>query len=365
MKLSAEQHKKLLPQLDRLGEAIEELLLTGLTTASEATRQTLGVTFQEASRQRLLRLSGTLRIANEELGRYTRNDENFSQQRLVFFLNRAWLLAKGIARALRENDQAELEKLLWTPPAKAAKSLNVITLGVAKKVAAGAFCAFDFRLRGVDDDRSFVWSTVFPLKQGVEIPPEGFLHIPHNQKFTANLFLEKKVVTLTNIGLIENETGPTRIQLGDKSTVETGEDFNKWEHLVSWNAAPAIERIQNHTPGPFDLDVELQEEVFLTDWRMGEIDESPNGWVSYAIQQGGVAWDGRVADGVEGKATHKQLKRFQKKKTPPPLFGVMHYESCRLVLQPLTLFTEEGPQYITISEESIDRKALLQTLKFT
>ena len=69
MTLAAKDRKALLPKLDRLVGAIEDLLLSGLTTASESTRKALGVTFQEASRMRLLRLGGTLRVANEELGR--------------------------------------------------------------------------------------------------------------------------------------------------------------------------------------------------------------------------------------------------------------------------------------------------------
>src|ERR1044072_1815370 len=101
MKLGAADQKKLLALLDELARAVEELFRTGLTTASQATRQTLPVSFQEASRLRLLRLGGTLRAANDELGRFTRNDPDFSRKRLCFFLNRAWLLSHGLARALR------------------------------------------------------------------------------------------------------------------------------------------------------------------------------------------------------------------------------------------------------------------------
>jgi hypothetical protein len=392
VKLAPVEQKKLLAQLERLCAAVEELLLTGLTTASEATRQTLGVTFQHASRLRLLRLSGTLRVANEELGRFTRNEAAFSQRRLVFFLNRAWLLGKGIARALREDDAAELQRLLWTPPVEPVQELHVVTLGAVKKVAAGAFCAFEFRLRSVGDGKSFVWSTVFPLKSGMEIPPEGFLHLPQKQKFTASVFLERKVVSLTNVGVTSDETGRGRIQLGENSTVAAGEEFADWERFLKeqrsgirknsdavgptvgilansatsnpW--AAAIERIQRHEPGPFDLDVELQEEVLLEDWQPGDPQDSTQGWTTYPLLHNGVEFDARVSHGVEGKATRKRLDGLRKKKSiRPPLFGLLHYETCRLVFQPLTLFPADGPQYITISEESIDRKALLQTLKFT
>lgn len=93
--LNATDRSKLASLLDKLAGAVEELLLTGLTTASQSTRQTLDVSFREASRLRLLRLSSTLRVANEELGRFTRNESEFSSKRLSFFLNRAWLLARG------------------------------------------------------------------------------------------------------------------------------------------------------------------------------------------------------------------------------------------------------------------------------
>src|SRR5438128_9404241 len=106
MNLPPAERKKLASLLDELGRAVEDLLLTGLTTASEATRQTLGVAFQEASRLRLLRLGSTLRGANDELGRFTRNEPEFSRKRLGFFLNRAWLLGKGIGRALKDDDDA-------------------------------------------------------------------------------------------------------------------------------------------------------------------------------------------------------------------------------------------------------------------
>ena len=106
MNLSSADRKKLETMLDQLGKAVEDLLLTGLTTASETTRQTLQVAFQEASRLKLLRLGSTLRVANEELGRFTRNDADFSGRRFSFFLNRAWMLGKGLAHALRSAGSA-------------------------------------------------------------------------------------------------------------------------------------------------------------------------------------------------------------------------------------------------------------------
>ena len=75
---------------------------------------------QEAARFRLLRLGSTLRGADEELGRFTRQDPAFSRRRLSFFLNRAWLLSRGIAHALHAADETEYDRLAWSPPHPAA-----------------------------------------------------------------------------------------------------------------------------------------------------------------------------------------------------------------------------------------------------
>jgi hypothetical protein len=40
----------------------------------------------------------------------------------------------------------------------------------------------------------------------------------------------------------------------------------------------------------------------------------------------------------------------------------MHYERCRLVFQPLSVFNENGPEYLTISQEKVDKAALLREL---
>src|SRR5437763_4792729 len=107
---------KLAAVLAQLGAAVEELLLSGLTTASDATRQTLAAAMQEAARFRLLRLGSTLRTATEELARFTAHDPSFSRTRLTFFLSRAWLLSRGLAHALESADTSEYDRLTWSPP---------------------------------------------------------------------------------------------------------------------------------------------------------------------------------------------------------------------------------------------------------
>jgi hypothetical protein len=386
MKLADADRKKLPGLLGELGRAVEDLMLSGLTTASEATRQTLQVAFQEASRLRLLRLGSTLRVANEELGRFTRNEADFSRKRLCFFLNRAWLLSRGLAHAMETGDDSEFDRLLWTPASEALDRLEVVTLGVAKKVAAGAFVAFEFRLRAVNctphpqplspkgreepsklkEGQRLTWSCVFPIKAGVDIPPEGFLHLPQKQKFNASIFLDKKVLSISKAALAVDESGNGRISLGDASTVTAGAEFKDWERFLSWDTAAAVERIRSHEPGPLDLEVEMQEEVVLQDWELQEPKEreEEKQW-SYPVVAGPIPFEAIVSQGIEGKALRTKLEEQRKKKRRPPLFALMHYEKCRLVLQPLTLFGKNGPEYLTISDEKLERAALLKALKFT
>ena len=106
----AADRPKLAAVLAQLGTTVEELLLSGLTTASDATRQTLTAAMQEAARFRLLRLGSTLRTANEELGRFTANDAGFAHRRLLFFLTRAWLRFHTGQRTGLESAQTDLDE---------------------------------------------------------------------------------------------------------------------------------------------------------------------------------------------------------------------------------------------------------------
>ncbi|QDT48950.1 hypothetical protein Pan258_29970 [Symmachiella dynata] len=363
--LSHSERKSLIPHLHRTAAAIEQILEAGLTTASDATHQSFAVTFQEAARLKLLRLGSTLRNTQEEIARFVKDDPRFSQPRLMFFLNRSWLLCKGIEQSLDDGDDARLEQLFGTPAAKKIDTLRVVCLGVIKKIAAGTFCSFEFRLRSLDDGEYWTWSTVFPLRPGLEIPPEGFLHIPQKQKFSANLFLERQPIEITSAMAGETPLGHRKLQLTNESTVSAVEGSIDWTRNLHWKPAGARQRITQHEISPFEVDVELQEEVMFDDYmlRSAELRESDNQHV-FPLNYLGTEFDVVVADSVEGESAKAALEAQVEKDDPPPLYGVLHYAKARLVVQPLTLFDDGQPNYITISEKAVDRKALLSVLNF-
>lgn len=368
MKLAAADQALLTRQLGEAARAMEELLLSGLTTASAATRETLEVTFREASRLRLLRLSSTLRGANEEIGRFVTKQPEFSSKRMAFFLNRAWLLARGLSHAIAKQNDAEWDRLLWTPPVKPVERLKVVTLGVGKKVAKGSFCAFEFRLRRVDDADvpvRLTWSCVFPLKPGLEMPPEGFLQMPQKQKFKASAFLEGRTMELTNVMLAADEWGSGRITLTDNSTVTADESFSDWSRFADWSAEPLCQRLRQHEPGPFDLEVELQDEITLRDWQLAaRLPDERDGQFVYPVSAGALNFDAVVSAGVDGRTLDQRMTELVDKPSPSPLFGLLHFDRCRFVLQPLALLGDNGPELLTISNEKVDQAALLKTLKF-
>jgi hypothetical protein len=365
------ERPKLASLLAHLGTAVEELLLSGLTTASDATRQTLAAAMQEAARFRLLRLGSTLRTATEELARFAAHDALFSRKRLTFFLSRAWLLSRGLAHAVHCADEQEYDRLTWSPPTQPLANVEVVCVGAAKRVAAGAFVAFEFRFRviagaaPVTAGQPLLWSVVFPLKPGLNIPAEGFLHLPQKQKFTPFLFLEQKTATIEHASIICDPAG-SRLALTDQSTVAIGNPFDEWDRFLDWSPDLAVERIRKHTSGPLDLDTELQEEVVLHDYNVGAPgDGDVPGQTVYPITAGKLMLAATVGSEAEGKTLLKNLDNLRKlKKNRPPLYGLMHYERCRLAFQPLTAFQPE-PDYLMISKENVNKAALLKAMKFT
>ena len=364
----AAERPKLRATLEQLSSAVEELLLGGLTTASDATRQTLTAAMQEAARMRLLRLCAILRVLADDLNRFNTHDPLLSRRRLTLFLNRGWLLAKGLAHALEKGDEKEFDRLNLVPVSQPVERVELACLGAVKKVTA-AVVQFQFRFRAlaaagpVKAGDAVSWSFVQPVKN-IEFPPEAYLHLAQKQKFTPFSLLERKAVTFSKVVVSPDDAGNLRVALNDASTVVPGAAFTEWDRFLTWSPAPALERLARQSPGPLDLDTELQEEVILREYALGApTDGDEPGQTVYPITAGTMAFHAVVGAATEGKALKKCMDELRKpKQARPPLFGLMHYERCRLVLQPLSTVPATGPEYMTISQEKVDKAALLRAL---
>src|SRR5262245_8960944 len=171
---------KLRVTLDQLSSAVEDLLLGGLTTASDATRQTLAGAMQEAARMRLLRLGAILRVLADDLNRFNQRDPLLSRRRLTLFLNRGWLVARGLSHALETGNEKEYDRLNVTPTTQPLASAELVCLGVVKKVTA-AVVRFEFRFRAVAASdpvkagESVSWTFLHPVMKP-EFVPELYLH---------------------------------------------------------------------------------------------------------------------------------------------------------------------------------------------
>ena len=103
------------------------------------------------------------------------------------FLNRSWLLGRGMLHALAVDDETEYDRLNFVPKSEPCGTLTAICLGVAKRVSPGVFAGFEFRFRVLASDsplsvgQAVSWSAIFPMKKGDNIPAEGYL-APSDQK---------------------------------------------------------------------------------------------------------------------------------------------------------------------------------------
>jgi hypothetical protein len=367
--------------LDELGDAVEGLLRGGMTTASKATRDKLDVTFREASRHGLGRLASTLSSVSREIGRYVAQDPQFSARRLSMFIGRTWLTARGMAHALRVGDAATYERLAMDRREQVSE-LQAVTLGVNKKVVPGSFCAFDFRMRRLEGGmltEPLAFTEMFASVPGQDVPAEAYLVLERPQRYKPRVLLDGGVITFRNVMLQRSESGPLRVSLGKDGKVEVGKPFDGWSSVPAWRTADALARVRAHEADPLELPNELHEEVVLDEWAIAKPTTDEQRHV-YPIRARGLVLDGVVAEGEEGRALRDNLHRMREgelptglgpgtsagkgkgKRAPGRLFGVLHYETCRFVLQPLALLTASGPIHLMTSAEGIDHKALLRNL---
>src|SRR5262249_48189690 len=212
---------------------------------------------------------------------------------------------------------------------RAVDGLEVVTLGVVKKIIRGAVVPFEFRLRSLPGGQRWGWSCVSPTRPGADIPAEGFLHLPHKQKFKAADFLAARVIVIEKAVVAQDESGG-RINLTDASTVTLGEAFTDWDRFRSWDAAAALNRIRAHSPGPFGLDGEMREDAALEGGHRGGAAGGAAGQFPYLVKGGAATCGGGGPPTTEGRALRRARGGRRKKKHRPPLFALMHYERCRL-----------------------------------
>lgn len=366
-----EDRSSLMPLLDELARVVEGLVSSGLTAASAATRQKLDASGKEAARAKLGRLAASLRYVNDELGRFLEESSHFSARRLAFFLNRTWLISRGLKEAIDEGDRAALARLLWQSTPSPVKSLTVVTVGVQKRALLDGSASFDFRFRVLKGDlpagTRLVWSCVFTGKKGV--PAESFLHLAQPQKFTPKILLEPKELTITDAAITLDEYGSGRLLLGPKSTLKQGAAFTDWDSVLSWDPARALERVRAHQTSPLDLEIELQEELVIDSWELepGSVNPHRSEQLIFPLRFGALELDATVSTGPDGEQLTKALKGFLKKGAGrPKLYGLLHYENCRLIFQPLSAIEEDGsPKHLMISTENVDLTSLMKTLDFT
>ena len=369
--MTAAEKKQLVVLLGELQGAVDELLLAGLTAASKSTIERIDVTFKEAARMRLLRLASNLRIANEEISRFTAGAAQFSARRLAFFLGRVWLLALGMQRAIEQGDDDAVARLMATPATMPVDRIRAVTLGVGKRVVPGTVASFEFRMRALEDasplkaGQSFIWSFVFPMRKDLDLPAEAFLHLPQKQKFKPSLLLEKNIVEIAKCFISCQPNAVARLTLGDQSDVKTKAPFKEWQSFWKWERNKCAARLAQFQPTPLDLEIELQEEVFLQDWDSGAKQSFDEGYDELALAGAGMAFSCRLDRGASGNPLLGVMTQLAHKKNRPPIFGVAHYEACKIILQPLAALGKDGPEYLTVSPDKISQAELVKAMKFT
>ena len=354
--------------LDSLSEAIEDLLLAGLTAASKSTVETLQVGFKEASGRKLLRLGSTIRMVTEEIARYARKDKAFSSERFVFFAVRAWMLARGMADALERRDEAQWTRLSWTPPTQMVPSISMVVCGVFKRHVPNAFASFEMRCRCLSDagmvkpGSPLLLSFVFPMKANTQVPPEAHLLLKQKQKLVPSDMLSGAVINVRNAAL--SLMDPPRLLLGPKTEVEIGDPFDGWLDVLSWNPASTVAKVRAHEVDPLALPIELQDELLLETWSIDPFSKTDKPHQIATLRAGDLVFEARVDAGKPGEALRTAITRAGKQEDRPPLFGFVHFEHGKLIFQPLSLIREGGPDHVHLTRENIDKAALVKALRF-
>ncbi len=210
-----------------------------------------------------------------------------------------------------------------------------------------------------------IWSCVFPMRADLDLPAEAFLHLPQKQKFRPSILLEKKIIEITQCAVGRQPGAASRIVLTDASEMKTADAFSGWQELCKWDVRDAAARLAQYRPTPMDLEIEFQEEIFIENWQAGTRVQSEEGYDLLPLETGIVPLEARLDRGPSGVPLNVVMGKLAEKKQRPTLFGIAHYESCRVVFQPLTAFEKNGPEYLTVSPDKISQAALVKAMKFT
>jgi hypothetical protein len=203
--------------------------------------------------------------------------------------------------------------------------------------------------------RNLVFSLVFARKANV--PAEAYLHLPQPQKFAPKIFRDKTRVVVDGAAIIADDRGGGRLILGQKSTVTPGSSFDDWADQYSWDPEAIAARADAHSPTPLDLAVEIQEEVVFDAWQLEKRGETN------LLAVPGMTMNVTIPAGEDGAELTKRLTAgAKKKKARPRLYGTVHYEFGKVVFSPLSLVSEDGPEYLTLSDEKINLSALMGSL---
>ena len=108
--------------------------------------------------------------------------------------------------------------------------------------------------------------------------------------------------------------------------------------------------------------------MVVDEWELGA--PAPNPYrpeqLVFPMTAGPLSIDVVCSTGPDGTELSAALRAYAKPRAKrPPLYGVMHVEMGRMLLQPLTVFGDDGPQHLMISEDNIDLASLMKTLDFT
>lgn len=360
--------------LREVANAIEELLLAGTTTASQATQRTLSAAFEEAARAGFLRLGSSVRLVIEELKKFDSAPERFSGSRLAFFLDRAWLLSRAAMRAQERGELDTLTALTSLPTSLPVGRIEAATLGVSRRHVPGAFSAFEFRMRlfqpvqlssgaSLAVGTPLAWSLVLPARADVAVPPEAFLSLARKQGFRPIDLLERRVLVIEQAAL--SASAPYRLSLGPASKVSLGEPVVDWRSLIDWQPRDWLARLVAHRPDPLELPIELSEEVLLPSWQL--VDDFAASTVagreqserSATLAALGLRWRLRVDSGES--RLEDSLRAAARTAPQPALFASCHVEQGEAVLMPLALI-DTAPDYCTVNPARYDKAALVRAL---